>query len=182
MKRLMLALVVAGCVAGLPAAAQEPSPCDPLVYEDQNQIEPRPLKVKEVAGTAKDEGGFAVLHLCVTLYTEKDHQLVAVTRSGPDGRFAFSGVRPGRYRLLAASPGFCTANAPLRVASRGRTALVVTMKPGGIDTCSHVALQANRGARTGKGTCSGAAGLPRNLRSPYNVSPEFSATGRSSNW
>ncbi len=87
-----------------------------------------------------DEQGDAVWNLCLGLFAEKARKLIVSTRAGADGRFMLKDILPGEYRLVAKSPGFCTANVPLRVGSRSpnsKTSLVLHMNPTAIDICSY---------------------------------------------
>lgn len=121
--------------------AKEQTTCDsPMSYESHNQIDPRPLRLKTIRGVAIDEQGAAIWNVCLGLFAEKDHKLIVSSRAGEDGRFALKDIPPGEYRLVAKSPGFCTANVPLRVgtpSSGSKTELVLHMNVTGIDKCSY---------------------------------------------
>jgi hypothetical protein len=121
--------------------AEEQTTCDsPMSYESHNQIDPKPIRLKTIRGVAIDEEGVAVWNLCLGLFAEKDRKLIVSIRAGEDGRFALKDISPGDYRLVAKSPGFCTANVPLRVGSRSsgsKTELVLHMNATGIDKCSY---------------------------------------------
>jgi hypothetical protein len=121
--------------------AEEQTTCDsPMSYESHNQIDPKPLRLKTIRGLAIDEQGVAVWNLCLGLFAEKDRKLIVSIRAGEDGRFDLKDIPPGEYRLVAKSPGFCTANVPLRVgsrSSRSKTELVLHMNVTGIDKCSY---------------------------------------------
>jgi hypothetical protein len=121
--------------------AKEQTTCDsPMSYESHNQIDPKPLRLKTIRGVAIDEQGVAVWNLCLGLFAEKDHKLIASIRAGEDGRFALKDIPPGEYRLVAKSSGFCTANVPLRVGYRlsgSKTDLLLHMNVTGIDKCSY---------------------------------------------
>jgi hypothetical protein len=113
-------------------------------YENHNQIDYGPLKVRVVKGTSVIQVGTqkqsAVTEACFILFTEKDHKLVASVKADSDGRFELKDVAPGRYRLVARAEGLCTANIPLAVVKpprRKKTEILVHFRPAGIDTCSY---------------------------------------------
>jgi len=112
----------------------------PMSYESHNQIDPKPLRLKTIRGAAMDEQGVAVWNLCIALFAEKDHKLIVSIRVAEDGRFTLKDIPPGEYRLVAKSPGFCTANVPVHVGSRSSSSereLVLHMNVTGIDKCSY---------------------------------------------
>jgi hypothetical protein len=128
------------------AAQQGDTPCPTsTVYENHNQVDYGPLKVSAVRGMGNVEVGDkaqparAIPGACLSLFTEKDHKLVASVAADSEGRFQFDAVSSGRYRLVARAKGFCTANIPLEVvkSSRRKTKIVVHFRPAGIDTCSY---------------------------------------------
>ena len=128
------------------AAQSVGDPCpSSAVYENHNQVDYEPLKVLAVLGTGmvetndKSQPGKAVPGACLSLFTEKEHKLVASVTADSDGRFQFAAVPVGNYRLVARSDGFCTANIPLEVvkSSHRKPKLVVRFRPAGIDTCSY---------------------------------------------
>jgi hypothetical protein len=118
--------------------AQQPN--DKMVYENHNQVDPKPLKVLKVFGVARGENGSAIQEMAVGLFSEKDHLLIAQTETDQKGEFSFAIVPAGRYRLVAKHPAFCTANVPLIIESgglgRSGKALELHMKVGGNDVCS----------------------------------------------
>lgn len=129
-----------------PCFAQQkdnPSQCS-TVYENHNQTDYGPLKVRVVEGTSviqvgtQEQPGAAVA--CFALFTEKDHKLVATAKADSQGRFELRDVAPGRYRLVARAEGLCTANIPLellRPSAVSKTEILVHFRPTGIDTCSY---------------------------------------------
>jgi Carboxypeptidase regulatory-like domain len=127
-------------------AAQNGDPCpSATVYENHNQVDYEPLKVRAVQGTGaveaddKTQPGKIVPGACLSLFTEKEHKLVASSTADSKGRFHFAAVPVGGYRLVARSDGFCTANIPLEVvkSSPRKSKIVVRFRPAGIDTCSY---------------------------------------------
>ena len=127
-------------LAAVVANAQSPKPDDAMVYENRNQIDPRPLKVHDVHGVAKAEDGALIPAMNIGIFTEGTHALVASTKTNQDGQFTFSHIPVGRYRLVAEYPAFCTANVPILVASQtlrhSGPAVELHMRVGGIDICS----------------------------------------------
>lgn len=148
--RLHIILVLLGLFisAAAPCVAQQTdeSPCpSSTVYENHNQIDYGPLKVRTVRGMGivevgdKTQPGRAVPGACLSLFTEKEHRLVASVVTDSKGRFQFDAVPPGRYRLVARADAFCIANVPLEVvrSSRKKAEIFVHFRPAGIDTCSY---------------------------------------------
>ncbi len=146
-------------LAAAPCMAQQKgeSPCpSSTVYENHNQVDYGPLKVRAVLGEGvveigyKTQPGKTVPGACLSLFTEKEHKLVASITADSEGRFHFAAVPVGRYRLVARADGFCTANIPIELvkSSRRKTKIVVHFRPAGIDTCSYgeLALSAIPGA------------------------------------
>jgi hypothetical protein len=121
------------------AGAQETSTCKKdTSYENHNQIDYGPLQVQQITGIAKDPRGVALPKVCLFLFTENDHKLIASTATDDKGEFRIEPVAPGKYRLVAKYSWFCSANVPLMVKKRGdksRT-LVLHMRPPAVDTCS----------------------------------------------
>jgi hypothetical protein len=109
-----------------------------ITYENHNQIDYGPLPVRQVAGLAHDDNGVVIPNISLGLFTEQAHALIAVVKTSADGKFVFKSVVPGRYRLVAKSEGFCTANVPIVVGDGNRADSIIElhMKVGGIDTCS----------------------------------------------
>lgn len=125
-------------VAVKAATGQEPS--DTMVYENRNQIDPKPLKLHSIHGIAKDEDGSLIPSMKVGIFTDGTHALIAVTSTDRNGTFSFSHIPAGKYRLVAEYPAFCTANVPIlvdaRPAERSAQAVELHMRVGGIDVCS----------------------------------------------
>ena len=100
------------------------------------------LKVRTIIATASDPTGALMSQVCVGLFTEKGHPLVATALSDEDGHVEMKQIRPGDYRLVAVSPGFVALNARLRVTTRGPARkLLLHMEVGRIDTASYATLQ-----------------------------------------
>jgi hypothetical protein len=101
------------------------------------------LQVGNLWGELKDT--VTIGEALVGLFTEEGHRLVASTEADSEGRFKLRAVPAGRYRLVVRDPTclLCVANVPLKVIhGRGgvnyrRGALVIHMRPGGIDDCSY---------------------------------------------
>ena len=149
-RNLSLLIFVASLLVE-PSFAQQkvvPSPCM-AEYENHNQIDYGPLVVQDVKGTITDPQEGAVPKVCVGIFTEKDHKLVATTESDAEGKFSLQNVPPGRYRLLVKADPLCAANTPLRVveSQRKKQVLRVHMKRRGLDSCSYgEAVQARQSA------------------------------------
>ncbi len=114
-------------LVGLSGAAQA------IPYENHNQVDPSALAVPGVMGWAHDDQGVAMPRVCLGLFSERSHTLLAVVQTADDG--TFPGIANGKYRLVATSPGFCSANVPIAV-QRGAFSyrrIDLHMKVGGID-------------------------------------------------
>lgn len=144
----VFALLGLALLAVMPSMAGQKGddPCpSSSVYENHNQVDYGPLKVRIVLGTGVAEIGDKtqprkiVPGACLNLFTEKEHKLVASVTADSEGRFIFAAISPGRYRLVARADAFCIANIPLEVvkSSRKKTEILVHFRPPGIDTCSY---------------------------------------------
>ena len=136
-------LIVLAALLAEPSFAQQKGVSSCMVeYEDHNQIDYGPLVVHDVKGTITDPQQSAVPKVCVGIFTEKDHKLVAATESDADGNFSLQSIRPGRYRLVVKADPLCAANVPLQVvkSQKKKQALHVHMKPRGLDSCSYADL------------------------------------------
>lgn len=128
------------------AAQKGDAPCpSSAIYENHNQVDYGPLKVRAVVGTGvieigdKIQPGEKIPGACLSLFTEKEHKFVASVTADSAGRFQFAAVAVGRYRLVARADGFCTANIPIELvkSSRRKSSIVVHYRPAGIDSCSY---------------------------------------------
>ena len=159
--RKLTLLIVAAALLAVPSFAQQKG--DSLCmaeYENHNQVDYGPLIVQEVKGTIMDPQQGAVPKVCVGMFTEKDHKLVATTESDADGKFSLQSVPPGRYRLVVKADPLCAANVPLQVVKqqKKKQVLQVHMKPRGLDSCSYgEAIQAQKSAKSTTTTQSVAA-------------------------
>jgi hypothetical protein len=99
--------------------------------------------VAAVRGVTKDAQGVAIPKVCVGVFTEADHKLVASTQTDEDGQFELNDIPDGDYRLIAKYEGFSTANAKLRIdqRSQGKKSLTVQMRPTGLDMHSFIELR-----------------------------------------
>jgi hypothetical protein len=112
--------------------------CGQISYEDHNQIDYGPLRVSVAEGNARDTQGAVIPNVCMGVFSEPDHKLIATTQTDAKGAFKFPPVAKGRYRLVAKCEGFCTANVILLVQRATGRSLRLHMRPAGIDTCSYV--------------------------------------------
>jgi hypothetical protein len=128
------------------AAQKGDDPCSSsTAYENHNQVDYGPLRVRAVQGTGivesgdKSQPGKTVPGACLSLFTEKDHMFLASVTADSEGRFQFDAVPRGRYRLVARADAFCIANIPLEVvrSSRKKVGILVHFRPAGIDSCSY---------------------------------------------
>jgi len=133
------------------AIAQDVGPCQEAKQysppEPGLHVEVPPLVVRRVFGRAVIEGdgklisGYKVTPACVSLFTEESHRFVASVPLDKSRRFTFRGVVPGKYRLVARSPGLCTGNTSIEVtplrAGRGKNGIVVHFRVRAIDDCTY---------------------------------------------
>lgn len=136
-------------VAALLSNAQEQVPTckPPIEYGNRNQNEPKRSSVRTISGRVIAEVGSPAKEVgpvpaCLGLFTEEDHRLIASAVADEKGRFRFRPISEGRYRLVVRDPqnAFCIANMPLRLARWRREkakALVIHLRPSGIDDCSY---------------------------------------------
>jgi hypothetical protein len=136
---LLLAMGLAGAFAAAPARAEQAAPGTVPAYADENPVDPAPLKLNAVEGRVRGLGGDAMSMAKVSLFTEAGHALVATVVSDKDGKFKFSKVEKGLYRVVARVEGLCTANIPILVESSilAHRRLEITMQPKDVDKCSY---------------------------------------------
>jgi Carboxypeptidase regulatory-like domain len=117
--------------------------CKDLTYENRNQTDYGPLQVTAIRGIATDAEGVTIPKVCVGVFTETGHKLIATTETDESGHFELKNIAVGDYRLVAKYEGFSPANAKLRIEQRSRSKkpLAVQMRPAGLDTCSFVELK-----------------------------------------
>src|SRR5690242_12977026 len=114
--RNLTLLIFAAALFAEPSFAQQKGDSSCVAeYENHNQTDYGPLVVQDVKGTITDPQQSAVPKVCVGIFTEKDHKLVATTESDADGKFSLQSVPPGRYRLVVKADPLCAANVPLQV-------------------------------------------------------------------
>lgn len=130
----LLALGLVGVFAA-PARAAQAAPG----YVNENPADPAPLKLNGVEGRVRGLGGDAIPRASVSLFTEDRHELVATVMSDRDGKFRFTKVEKGLYRVVARVEGLCAANIPILVESSilAHHKLEITMQPKDVDKCSY---------------------------------------------
>jgi hypothetical protein len=125
------------------AAQPEDSSNCSAAYENDNQVENPPPKIHIIQGSTEidvaTERQTDVAGACFTLFTEKDHALVAGAKSSANGHLEFDAVPPGRYRLVARANGLCAANVSIVVVKspRVKSRIVFDFVAAGIDACSY---------------------------------------------
>lgn len=134
-------------VSALLASAQGFECKSPIEYDNRNQADPKPSTVTRISGRAISEVGHPAreigpVSVCLGLFTEEDHSLVASAVADDEGRFKFDKLPTGRFRLVVRDPlnVYCPANIPLEVVKKGRgkeRQLVIHMRPARIDECSY---------------------------------------------
>ena len=154
--RNLTLLIFAAALLAEPSFAQQKVDSSPCIieYENHNQTDYGPLIVQDVRGTITDPQQGAVPKVCVGIFTEKDHKLVATTESDAAGNFSLQSVSAGRYRLVVKADPLCPANVPLEVVKhQKKKVLRVHMKPRGLDSCSYgEAVQAGQSAKSAAST------------------------------
>lgn len=116
---------------------------DTATYENRNQVDPSLLTVTKLSGVAEDKDKVPIPDVCLGLFTETEHKLVAQASTNEDGYFKFGSVSPGRYRLVARYDSFCTSNTTIRIVThapknkQGAVRIVLHMMPAGTDLCSY---------------------------------------------
>jgi len=147
--RLLWFGICALSIIGVHAALPQKSATDPvnaMTYENRNQIDPKPLRLRSVRGIALDDSGALIPGVTVGIFADANRSFIASTESNGRGKFYFSALPAGKYRLVAKHPAFCTANVPIIIDSateKGRPAKAIRlhMRLGGIDTCSFGSLK-----------------------------------------
>jgi hypothetical protein len=111
-----------------------------MVYGHQNQIDPKPIELRQVVGKVIDPNGVVMPLACVGIFTESEHSRLRFIQADKNGHFEINDLPDGKYRLVGQLPGFCPANAQITVKSKShhRNTVVVHMNVRGIDDCSYV--------------------------------------------
>ena len=124
--RMDILLILMGFVGSVANAQQQPAPCkQPIPYVGEEltpQLGYKPVSVRVVSGQVLDESEAEMPQVCLGLFTEQNHNLVASAVTDDEGRFQFGGIPAGKYRLVVRVSGFYVADVPVRVlnGSRGR--------------------------------------------------------------
>jgi hemoglobin/transferrin/lactoferrin receptor protein len=95
-----------------------------------------------IAGVVRDSTGAVIVGANVSLQTA-EQAVVGATRSDGIGRFEFVSVRPGRYVLVVAAPGFAVTRMAVAPGDVGAEGVSVTLAPEGVETT--VSVTASRG-------------------------------------
>jgi hypothetical protein len=135
--------MLAMMLAVLTVLQQSGGACNGLTYANANQAEPPALRVDIVRGIATESTlGSPVPAVCVGVFSEEGHVLVAATISDSKGRFRITPVKPGLYRLVASAPGFVVANNRVRISGSSRTvkSLRLHLVPRGTGLVSYFAM------------------------------------------
>jgi hypothetical protein len=133
---LRLGFVVAACLIVVTQASAN-EPCTAMAYRDQNQVDTK-IHIQDVKGVAIDEGSVPIPGVCVGVFAEPDHRLIAIARTDANGKFRLPSIGRGTYRLVAEYQGFGVANSTIIVGKKGENSVVVRMRPAGIDSTSYV--------------------------------------------
>jgi hypothetical protein len=119
--------------------------CKDIVYGHQNQIDPKPIELREVPGTSVGPDGTLIPKVCVGIFTELEHTLVRYSRGDDNGAFFVDLDRlpEGACRLVVQVPGFCPANAMIRIkrSVHHKRRLAAHMRLSAVDTCSDIELR-----------------------------------------
>jgi carboxypeptidase family protein len=126
---LSAALLLTGCFVSVFSFAQSTQP--------ENGLAPRQsIKVSHIRGVVADENRAVIRRVKVALQKAKGDGWVDVEKLEANGvgRFDFSSVSAGKYRLIFQSPGFCPASIPVEVLSTGWDAFWLTMTVAAMDS------------------------------------------------
>jgi len=119
MMRTLLALSILFSIATAGFAQTKGSPCKQPIQYDGEALRPqlgyKPVSVRSIAGKLMDMNRAPMPEVCLGLFTDKGHRLVASTVTNEDGEFDFSDIPEGKYRLLARVPGFYVADITVQV-------------------------------------------------------------------
>src|SRR5271170_8137008 len=112
--------------------------CKEMTYGHENQVDPKPIELNLVHGVGLEPSGGVIQQLCVGIFSEPEHKLVRYAQTDTAGAFALetSGLPDREYRLVGQVPGFCPANAIIKLNSHSRRkkSVVVHMDVKGIDS------------------------------------------------
>ena len=114
----------------------------------------------EATGEISDATGAVISGATVTLHSLAD-QNVRTTRSDAAGRFTFSALPAGHYRISVAEPGFEMLSGTFSVSARDRAVFAMRMEVGAVTEA--VTVQAE-GMGTGNGFGAGVGGGAGNFR------------------
>ena len=139
---MIIRSAVVGFLLSIGAHSLHCQDCKDMGYRHENQIDSRPIELREVKGKVLDPSGTVMPKVCVGIFTEPEHKLVRYGQTDETGTFKLSitGLPEGEYRFVGQLPGFCPGNVRIRNRSHShqRRTLVVHMVVRGIDSCSYV--------------------------------------------
>jgi len=135
----LLTRVVLGMVIVAASASMAQKPVVVPKYVNENSVDPKPIKLRELQGTVLGLGGDPMPRAMVSLFTEDTHTLVGSETTDMQGRFKFNKLEKGAYRVVARVEGLCAANIPIILEGGllGHKKLEITMRAKDIDTCSY---------------------------------------------
>ena len=123
--RMILLLSLIGCVGSVAYAQRPSSPCkQPIPYVGEEltpQLGYKPVSARVVSGQVLDEREVEMPQVCLGLFTEQNHNLVASAVTDEEGRFQFGNIPTGKYRLVVRVSGFYVADIPVRVLTGSRS-------------------------------------------------------------
>jgi len=130
----LLTRVVLGMVIVAASASMAQKPVVVPKYVNENSVDPKPIKLRELQGTVLGLGGDPMPRAMVSLFT-----LVGSETTDMQGRFKFNKLEKGAYRVVARVEGLCAANIPIILEGGllGHKKLEITMRAKDIDTCSY---------------------------------------------
>lgn len=97
------------------STSEENKSCEDTQYENRNAFEVETLPLRTIKGVARDRNGHPIPQVCVGVFNEGDHRLIAATETDMNGRFEFKGIPFGYYRLVGKFNPFLTANARINL-------------------------------------------------------------------
>ena len=101
-------------IPAITMCAQGKVSCTSMVYQNQNYMDYK-RAFRSIRGRAADPNGVPVANVCVGIFSENDHRLVASAATDKQGEYHFDRIAPGHYRLVTNSYPFGAANARIQL-------------------------------------------------------------------
>ena len=119
MRPALLLLITTSILAGAVASTRaQDRPAPQVTVDSQNSF--------RIQGTLTDQNGSAVSAAQVTI-RDRNSNLVSESETGTDGRFDFTGVRSGTYRMSIVKPGFAPFDRDIVIGAADVTLAGITL-------------------------------------------------------